>query len=106
MPYQLKLLLRGTKDGFDAAKFHQLCDGKGATISFARIKDSKQIIGGYNPLHWYQTNIYASSNDSFIFNITDSDDLKSAKIGRCNSSSNAIYYSASYGPTFGSGHDL
>src|SRR5207249_12300173 len=66
----------------------------------------KQIIGGYNPLHWYQTNTYASSNDSFLFNITDSDDLKSAKIGRCNSSNNAIYYHTNYGPTFGSGHDL
>jgi len=107
VPYRFELLLRGTKDGFDAAKFHQLCDGKGATISFARIKDSKQIIGGYNPLHWYQNSQYGDSNDSFLFNMTNSSELKSAQIGRINSNyGNAVYYYASYGPTFGSGHDL
>jgi hypothetical protein len=105
--YQFILLLRGTRDGFDSPKFHQLCDGKGATISFARIKDSKQIIGGYNPLHWYQNNTYANTNDSFLFNITDIDNINTAKIGRCNGSNNAVYYHSNFGPTFGtSGHDL
>ncbi|GBC03571.1 hypothetical protein RclHR1_00520023 [Rhizophagus clarus] len=104
--YRFILLLRGTRDGFDASKFHQLCDGKGATISFARIKDSKQIIGRYNPLHWYQNSTYASTTDSFIFNITDIDNLNAAKLGRCNNSSNAVYYHPNYGPTFGDGHDL
>ncbi|GBC03567.1 hypothetical protein RclHR1_00520019 [Rhizophagus clarus] len=107
MPYRFKLLLRGTRDGFGSIKFHQLCDDKGATISFARVSNNqKQIIGGYNPLNWYQTNGYASSNDSFIFNITNVNDLSTAKIGRCNNSNNAIYYSSSNGPTFGNGHDL
>jgi hypothetical protein len=106
VPYKFILLLRGTRDGFDASKFHQLCDGKGATIIIARIKDSKQIIGGYNPLHWYQNSTYGSTNDSFIFNITDIDNLNTAKIGRCSSSNNAVYYHPSYGPTFGGGHDL
>ncbi|GES77837.1 hypothetical protein GLOIN_2v1534764 [Rhizophagus clarus] len=105
-PYNFILFLRGTRDGFDATKFHQLCDGKGATISFARINNSKQIIGGYNPLHWYQNSTYGSTNDSFIFNITNTDDSNSAKIGRCNNPNNAIYYHPSYGPTFGNGHDL
>ncbi|RGB39469.1 hypothetical protein C1646_664566 [Rhizophagus diaphanus] len=95
-PYRFILLLRGTRDGFDAPKFHQLCDGKDATISFARIKDSKQIIGGYNPLHWYQNSTYASTNDSFIFNITDIDNLDTAKIGRCNNPNNAVYYHPNY----------
>ncbi|EXX51721.1 hypothetical protein GLOIN_2v1766367 [Rhizophagus irregularis DAOM 181602=DAOM 197198] len=106
MPYQFTLLLRGTRDGFDSAKFHQLCDSKGATITFARIENSKQIIGGYNPIDWYQNSAYGSTNDSFLFNITDIDNLDTAKIGRCNNSSYAVYHHASYGPTFGSGHDL
>jgi len=104
MPYRFTLLLRGTRDGFDAAKFHQLCDSKGATISFARIKDSKQIIGGYNPLNWYQNGQYGNSNDSFLFNMTDSSILNSAKIGRISTNyGNAVYYHASYGPTFDGG---
>ncbi|EXX51710.1 hypothetical protein GLOIN_2v1534689 [Rhizophagus irregularis DAOM 181602=DAOM 197198] len=107
MPYRFELLLRGTRDGFGSAKFHQLCDDKGATISFSRVSNNQnQIIGGYNPLNWYQTEAYASSNDSFIFNITNISDLNSAKVGRCNNSNNAIYYHSNYGPTFGSGHDL
>ncbi|GET56283.1 hypothetical protein GLOIN_2v1534764 [Rhizophagus irregularis DAOM 181602=DAOM 197198] len=107
MPYQFTLLLRGTRDGFDATKFHQLCDSKGATVSFARIKDSKQIIGGYNPLHWYQNSQYGNSTDSFLFKIIDSDNLNSAQISRiCNSHGNAVYYHPSYGPTFGNGHNL
>ena len=107
MPYRFERLLRGTKDGFDAAKFHELCDNKGATISLARIKDSKQIIGGYNPLNWYQNGQYADSSDSFLFNTTDSDNLNSAQIGRISGSYGyAVYYDASYGPTFGGGNDL
>jgi hypothetical protein len=104
--YQFILLLRGTRDGFDASKFHQLCDGKGATITIARIKDSKQIIGGYNPLHWHQNSTYASTSDSFLFNITDIVNLNTAKIGRCDNPNHAVYYHPSYGPTFGSGHNL
>ncbi len=107
MPYQFTLLLRGTRDGFDAAKFHQLCDGKGATISFGRIKDSKQIVGGYNPLHWYQNGQYANSRDSFLFKIIDSNNLNTAQIGRISTNyGNAVYYHPSYGPTFGGGNDL
>ncbi|CAB4394926.1 unnamed protein product [Rhizophagus irregularis] len=105
-PFQFILLLRGTRDGFDASKFHQLCDNKGATISFARIQNSKQIIGGYNPLHWQQNSTYASTNDSFLFNIPNTDNLDSAKISRCSNHNNAVYYNSGYGPTFGNGHDL
>ncbi|RGB39471.1 hypothetical protein C1646_740044 [Rhizophagus diaphanus] len=105
-PFQFILLLRGTRDGFDASKFHQLCDSKGATISFAKVQNSKQIIGGYNPLDWYQNSAYAITNDSFLFNITDIDNLDTAKIGRCNNPNNAVYYHPNYGPTFGNGHNL
>ena len=108
IPYKFTLLLRGTRDGFDSAKFHQLCDNKGATISVARIKDSKQIVGGYNPLNWNsQGGQYLNTNDSFLFNITDHNNLNSAKIGRVfQNQQNAIYNHSSYGPTFGGGHDL
>ncbi|GES77836.1 hypothetical protein GLOIN_2v1534764 [Rhizophagus clarus] len=107
VPYQFTLLLRGTRDGFDPTKFHQLCDSKGATITIARIENSKQIIGGYNSLHWYQNGQYGNSSDNFLFKIIDSKNLNSAQISRiCNSYGNAVYYHASYGPTFGSGNDL
>jgi hypothetical protein len=106
MPYQFTLLLRGTRDGFDSVKFHQLCDNKGATVTIARIENSKQIIGGYNPLHWYQNGQYGYSNESFLFKIEDSDNLDSVQISRICDYDCAVYYHSSYGPTFGSGHDL
>src|SRR5256885_243764 len=72
---------------------YQLCDGKGATISFARVKDSKQIIGGYNPLNWSSNSLYANTNDSFLFKIIDSNNLNSAQIDCVyTNQSNAIYH--------------
>src|SRR5436305_14490752 len=103
MPYRFELLLRGTRDGFDIAKFHQLCDNKGATLVIARIKDSKQIVGGYNPLYWSSSNGYLSTYDSFLFKLTDT---QSAEIGRAVTNSNAIYDYSGYGPSFGGGNDL
>ena len=32
------------------AAFHEKCDDKQTTIFIAKIKDSEQIIGGFNPL--------------------------------------------------------
>src|SRR5205823_5716777 len=50
LPYDFKLLYRSSQDGADASSFHRHCDNKGATIWIAKIKDSTQLIGGYNPL--------------------------------------------------------
>src|SRR5437764_12312126 len=50
--FSFKLLYRSSKDGFDTTSFHRNCDGKGATIWVAKIQDSAQLIGGYNPLDW------------------------------------------------------
>ncbi|CAB4387006.1 unnamed protein product [Rhizophagus irregularis] len=107
IPYKFNLLLRGTRDGFDPDMFHQLCDDKGATITIARIKDSKQIVGGYNPLSWNLNGSYMNTSESFLFYITDVGNLSSAKIGRVfRYHQNAIYSNSGYGPTFGNGHDL
>src|SRR5215213_5243629 len=106
MPYKFDLLLRGTRDGFDIARFHELCDNKGATIVLGRIQDSNQIVGGYNPLNWHQNNSYLNTNESFLFNILDSQNLEIAKVGRIINCNNVIYGNSGYGPTFGGGHDL
>ncbi|RGB33858.1 hypothetical protein C1646_703525, partial [Rhizophagus diaphanus] len=52
IPYEFKLLYRSDRDGFNATSFHRNCDSKGATIWIAKIKDTTQLIGGYNPLDW------------------------------------------------------
>ncbi|CAB4404492.1 unnamed protein product [Rhizophagus irregularis] len=70
-PYEFKLLYRSNRDEFNAESFHQNCDNKGATIWVAKIQDSTQLIGGYNPLDWNGNYIWKSTTDSFMFNFTD-----------------------------------
>ncbi|RIA81968.1 hypothetical protein C1645_836126 [Glomus cerebriforme] len=48
----LRLIYQSTSDGFNNLSFHTHCVNKGATIWIAQIKNSTQLIGGYNPLDW------------------------------------------------------
>src|SRR5947207_4668480 len=56
---------------------------KGATIWVAKIQDSTQLIGGYNPLDWNGDGIWKSTPDSFLL------DRKSTRL---NSSHTVISY--------------
>ena len=51
LPYKFKLLLRGSRDGFPSV-FHTLCNNIPYTVTFIKIKETEEIIGGYNPLMW------------------------------------------------------
>lgn len=74
-----ELLYRATRDGFSAAKFHELCDDKGKTVSMARIKydgsPAVVMLGGYCTRSWGSsatgTNVYAGGSIargySFVF---------------------------------------
>jgi hypothetical protein len=108
--YKFNLILRGSRDGFNPAKFHSKCDNKGASIVVIKIKNSSQIIGGYNPLDWSGCS-RNNTPDSFIFCFNDNN-INSGKISRSNSLN---YYSAvisdpNWGPVFGTysnnSHDL
>ncbi|RGB40428.1 hypothetical protein C1646_663895 [Rhizophagus diaphanus] len=50
--YEFKLILRGSRDGFTPEKFHEICDNKSPTITIIKVKDSDEILGGYNPTIW------------------------------------------------------
>ncbi|RGB29258.1 BTB/POZ domain-containing protein [Rhizophagus diaphanus] len=50
--YKLKLLVRGSENGFDRRNFHERCDNKGPTITIVKVKDTNEILGGYNPCDW------------------------------------------------------
>ncbi|PKC15715.1 hypothetical protein RhiirA5_209526 [Rhizophagus irregularis] len=106
LPYELRLLCKGSRDGFSASIFHDLCDNQGPTITCLKVNDSKHVIGGYNPLSWGSTNSWRNTRDAFIFqfNIYYKKNL-TAKIGRVitNSSAYAVNDSQSTGPCFGDG---
>ncbi|RIB28435.1 hypothetical protein C2G38_2059406, partial [Gigaspora rosea] len=50
-PYEFKLLLRGTRDGFTSTTFWNLCD-KQTNVVVVKVKDTDEILGGYNPSGW------------------------------------------------------
>ncbi|CAB4381432.1 unnamed protein product [Rhizophagus irregularis] len=114
-PYSFTLLYRASRDGFEAAKFHELCDNKGSTIMISKLKENGKLIGGYNPLSLHPYNSYTNSNgswqstsDSFLFSFTKKEEINSAYITRVNLDSQvyAVCYGSNYGPAFGSGWDL
>jgi len=100
-----KLLYKATKDGFGAAQFHKLCDGKGETVSVIKSTNG-YIFGGYTPRSWNQTGSYEYDATAFLFSLVNAQ-KKPLKFDQ-----NTVYGqysqlgSASYGPTFGGGHDF
>ncbi|RGB25751.1 hypothetical protein C1646_801649 [Rhizophagus diaphanus] len=101
VPYDLKLLYRSSQDGNDTKSFHRNCDNKGATIWIAKIKNSTQLIGGYNPLDWDQSNSWKTITDSFLFNFTNGRDISTARRSYVSIQHNAVYCSSEYGPAMG-----
>ncbi|CAB5387176.1 unnamed protein product [Rhizophagus irregularis] len=52
IPYEFKLLLRGSQDGFNSEIFHSKCLDINNTLVVIRIAGTRKVIGGYNPLAW------------------------------------------------------
>ncbi|RIA97553.1 hypothetical protein C1645_801749, partial [Glomus cerebriforme] len=98
--YEFKLILRGSRDGFDSNSFHYKCDNQGATIIIAKIKNSNKLVGGYNPLDWEGKSSKVTS-DSFIFLFNDYKNVDSGKISRVIDTKHSIRCFRRWGPIFG-----
>ncbi|CAG8571482.1 551_t:CDS:2 [Ambispora leptoticha] len=103
IPYQLKLLLRGTRDGFSTSAFHNKCDNKDATIVIMKIRESGRLIGGYNPIGWSSRNMWVNSRYCFIFSFDDGIALHKSVLSRVVDPSRAVLCSQMIGACFGSG---
>ncbi|RIB29285.1 hypothetical protein C2G38_2057197, partial [Gigaspora rosea] len=100
IPYEFKLLLRGSRDGFDTKTFHKLCDNIPALIVVMKVENSNGILGGYSPLGWNSTNSgYTEAPGSFIFSLKN-ENMKESILSRVNDQSHATYYSHNHGPWF------
>jgi hypothetical protein len=99
-PYKFNLILRGSRDGFNANTFHEKCDGKGATIMVVKIRGTNRIIGGYNPLDW-NGNGDKNTTESFIYSFGNYNDIFTGKIGRVLQPEFAVRCYSNYGPLFG-----
>ncbi|GBC27034.2 carbohydrate-binding module family 13 protein [Rhizophagus irregularis DAOM 181602=DAOM 197198] len=98
--YEFKLILRGSRDGFTPEKFHEICDNKSHTITIIKVKDSNEILGGYNPIEWKSDSSYGITKDSFIFSFKNNDNYI---LSRVKDEKHAINNYWNYGPSFGDG---
>ncbi|RHZ46890.1 hypothetical protein Glove_606g122 [Diversispora epigaea] len=100
-PYEFNLILRGSRDGFEPGVFWNLCNRKTNVIVIAKVKNTDEIIGGYNPVGWNfdLKHKYSETNDSFIFSLK-SGNIENSILSRVKVSSRAIYNNPTFGPNF------
>ncbi|GET04302.1 hypothetical protein GLOIN_2v1771022 [Rhizophagus clarus] len=108
--YEFNRILCGSESGFTAANFHKKCDNQGPTLVVIKVKETREIIGGYNPISWRGLNnnldggwMSAAAPSCFIFSLGDGKDLSKAKISRIlqDNMSSAVFSSPRHGPCFG-----
>ena len=108
--YEFKLIYRSSRDGDNGAAFHQKCDNINKTLVVGKIQNSNQLVGGYNPLDWNLNNkscINKNTTESFIFNISNRNDLNSAQFSCViKNHDKAIHCCSSRLADFGGGNDL
>ena len=96
---KFKLLVRGTRDGFNHEAFHRNCESKSNTLVLVKTEYEK-VCGGFTELNWEGTGTYKEQTKAFLFSI----DLKSKFTLKY------PQYSIIAGkfsmPTFGGGSDL
>jgi hypothetical protein len=106
IPYKFNLLYRASRDGNTVEAFHSRCDNKGATIAVAKVANSEQIVGGYNPFYWDLNSSWMSTFDSFIYFFADMRNIRTAKVSYSNGNPYSIGNDPNFGPVFGGGWDL
>ncbi|RGB35935.1 hypothetical protein C1646_758699, partial [Rhizophagus diaphanus] len=83
--YEFKLILRGSRDGFSP------------------MKDSNEILGGYNPIMWTSNIIVGVTRDSFIFSFKNKENIENCILSRVKYENYAIENHPLLGPSFGDG---
>ncbi len=110
-----ELLWQGSRDGFTAQAFHSRCDNKGPTLTIIQSTDG-QVFGGYTTASWaYPVNQAGQPADkgdyaedspaAFVYSLTRGIKIYKQKPGS-KGKLESIYRSESFGPTFGSGHEI
>ncbi|RIB10627.1 hypothetical protein C2G38_2105582 [Gigaspora rosea] len=100
-PYEFRLLLRGSKDGFTANSFWNLCDKKKDVVVVIKVKGTDEILGGYNPIG-FDKSVYGpvSCDKCFIFSLKNGN-IQNSILSRVKTSSVcAIYNEIDCGPQF------
>ena len=96
------LIHKASRDGFDAASFHNRCKNQGPTFTIIR-SSTNWIFGGYTAVAWTSDGNYKNDATAFLFTLANSHDIPPTKyLVNPGNASHAVLHSASYGPYFGS----
>jgi hypothetical protein len=101
---RLELCYRASRDGWDAADFHRLCDNKGATLVVAREQANRNVFGGYAGVAWSQSEHLIRDGSAFLFTFKPGE-MAPVKLP-VTRPSHALCDMRAYGPAFGAGLDL
>jgi hypothetical protein len=102
---KLELLYRASRDGWQGQDFHSRCDSKGATVTVIKCTGGF-VFGGYADVSWHSGNSHSQSAQAFLFSLHSPSGVGPVKLPLVQNHQNAMYCAASWGPTFGGGHDL
>src|SRR5437660_1091108 len=75
LPYEFRLIFSGSQDGFSRSVFEQKCYNIEQTVAIIKIKDTGELVGGYNPVCWnikeksLDEKYHIRTDKSFIFKI-------------------------------------
>ncbi|CAG8589460.1 3981_t:CDS:2 [Ambispora gerdemannii] len=75
IPYYVRLLIRGTRDGFESKTFTKKCLNKKNCILVMRVSETDEIIGGYAP-SGFARNSTKDFPHSFLFSFGDDGEEK------------------------------
>ncbi|RHZ51459.1 hypothetical protein Glove_478g72 [Diversispora epigaea] len=90
-PYEFKLLVRGSRDGFDVKTIYDICDKVSKLIIILKVEGTGEILGGYNPIGWENDlDQWKKTKDSFIFSLKTAN-IEDPILSRVSNSSCAIY---------------
>jgi len=101
--YEFKLLFRGSRDGATKEKFHEICDNQSRTVTIVKVKDSNEILGGYNPIKWKSDASWGITKDSFIFSFKNNEGIGDYILSRVKDENEAVCNKRYIGPKFGKG---
>ncbi|RHZ84940.1 hypothetical protein Glove_74g209 [Diversispora epigaea] len=69
-PYEFKLLVRGSRDGFNVKTIYEICDKISNTVIVLKVKDTGEVLGGYIPCRLDKNkDEWIYSQDSFAFSL-------------------------------------
>src|SRR5204862_1137619 len=68
LPYNYELILCGSQEGFSRSIFEKKCFNIKQTVVIVKLKETGELIGGYNPICW---NLKEESPDEFCWVKTD-----------------------------------